>query len=58
MQKWVKQLEEMGVNSICIKDMAGIMGPKEAYDIFKALKETVKVPLILHTLTLQQVLGL
>ena len=44
-----KTLEEMGVNSICIKDMAGIMGPQEAYDIFKALKETVKVPLILHT---------
>ncbi|NLX63750.1 MAG: oxaloacetate decarboxylase subunit alpha [Clostridiaceae bacterium] len=47
--KMGKELEEMGVNSICIKDMAGIMGPKEAYDIFKALKETVKVPLILHT---------
>ena len=37
------------MNSICIKDMAGIMGPQEAYDLFKALKETVKVPLILHT---------
>ena len=47
--KMGKTLEEMGVDSICIKDMAGIMGPKEAYDIFKALKETVKVPLILHT---------
>ena len=47
--KMGKVLEEMGVNSICVKDMAGIMGPKEAYDIFKALKETVKVPLILHT---------
>ena len=47
--KMGKTLEEMGVNSICIKDMAGIMGPQEAYDIFKALKETVKVPLILHT---------
>ena len=44
-----KTLESMGVNSICIKDMAGIMGPQEAYDVFKALKETVKVPLILHT---------
>lgn len=47
--KMGKTLEEMGVNSICIKDMAGIMGPQEAYDLFKALKETVKVPLILHT---------
>ena len=44
-----KELEGMGVNSICIKDMAGIMGPQEAYDLFKALSETVKVPLILHT---------
>lgn len=44
-----KTLEEMGVNSICVKDMAGIMGPQEAYDLFKALKETVKIPLILHT---------
>lgn len=47
--KMGKALEEMGVNSICIKDMAGIMGPQEAYDLFKALKETVKIPLILHT---------
>jgi oxaloacetate decarboxylase alpha subunit len=44
-----KELEDMGVNSICVKDMAGIMGPQEAYDLFKALSETVKVPLILHT---------
>jgi len=39
----------MGASSICIKDMAGIMGPKEAYDLVKALKETVKVPVDLHT---------
>lgn len=44
-----KQLEAMGVNSICIKDMAGIMGPQEAYDLVKALKESVKVPIFLHT---------
>lgn len=44
-----KELEEMGVHSICIKDMAGIMGPKEAYDLVKALKENVKIPVILHT---------
>ncbi|NMA65531.1 MAG: oxaloacetate decarboxylase subunit alpha, partial [Clostridiaceae bacterium] len=31
------------------KDMAGICGPQEAYDLVKALKETVKVPIILHT---------
>lgn len=44
-----KQLEKMGVNSICIKDMAGIMGPGEAYDLIKALKEVVKKPIFLHT---------
>lgn len=44
-----KQLENMGVNSICIKDMAGIMGPQEAYDLIKALKTSVKIPVFLHT---------
>lgn len=44
-----KQLEDMGVDSICIKDMAGIMGPKEAYDLTKALTESVKIPVFLHT---------
>lgn len=44
-----KDLESMGVHSICIKDMAGIMSPKEAYDLVKALKESVKVPIFLHT---------
>lgn len=47
--KLAKELEEMGVSSICVKDMAGILGPQEAYDLFKALSETVKVPLFLHT---------
>jgi oxaloacetate decarboxylase alpha subunit len=40
---------EMGVNSVCIKDMAGIMGPQDAYDLVKALKENVSVPVIAHT---------
>lgn len=44
-----KQLETMGVHSICIKDMAGIMSPKEAYELVKALKENVNVPVVLHT---------
>lgn len=43
------ELEKLGVNSICIKDMAGIMGPKEAYDLVKAIKENVKIPVFLHT---------
>ncbi|MDP4152804.1 MAG: oxaloacetate decarboxylase subunit alpha [Bacillota bacterium] len=44
-----REMVEMGVDSICIKDMAGVMGPKEAYDLVKALKETVKVPIVLHS---------
>ena len=44
-----KQLENMGVDSICIKDMAGIMGPQEAYDLVKALTQNVKIPVVLHT---------
>lgn len=44
-----KELEELGVHSICIKDMAGIMGPKEAYDLIRALKENTKLPVFLHT---------
>ncbi len=44
-----KQLEEMGANSICIKDMAGLVAPYDAYNLVKALKENVKVPIHLHT---------
>ena len=42
-------MKEMGVSSICIKDMAGIMGPGEAYDLVKALKENVDLPVVVHT---------
>ncbi len=42
-------LEEMGADSICIKDMAGIMAPYDAYSLFSELKKTVGVPLHLHT---------
>ncbi len=44
-----KGLEEMGADSICIKDMAGIMAPYDAYDLFTELKKAIKVPLHLHT---------
>jgi len=47
--KLAKQIEGLGVQSICVKDMAGIMSPKEAFDLVSALKKTVKVPVILHT---------
>ena len=47
--KLSKELEEMGANSICIKDMAGLLLPYTAYDLVKAIKETVKIPVQLHT---------
>lgn len=47
--KLANNLEALGVQSICIKDMAGIMSPKEGYDLVKALKENVKVPIVVHT---------
>ena len=47
--KYAKQLEDLGVKSITIKDMAGIMGPQEAYDLVKAIKESVKLPVVVHT---------
>ena len=48
--KYAKTLEEMGANSICIKDMAGIMGPKEAYDLVSAIKDAApELPIDLHT---------
>ena len=45
----VKELKEMGASTICIKDMAGIMGPKEAYDLVSAIKDAVDLPIDLHT---------
>ena len=42
-------MKEMGVSTICIKDMAGVMGPQECYDLVKALKEKVGLPVVLHT---------
>ena len=47
--KMVKELKEMGAATICIKDMAGIMGPKEAYDLVSAIKDAVDMPIDLHT---------
>lgn len=47
--KLAKELEGMGADSICIKDMAGLLLPYTAYELVKALKETVKIPIQLHT---------
>lgn len=44
-----KDLEAMGADSICIKDMAGLIAPYDAYAIIKALKAAVKAPLHLHS---------
>ena len=44
-----KEIEEMGANSICIKDMAGLLLPYKATELVKALKETVHIPIQLHT---------
>ena len=47
--KLAKELEQMGADAICIKDMANLLLPMEAYSLVKALKETVSVPIHLHT---------
>lgn len=44
-----KEMESMGAQSICIKDMAGVMSPAEASDLVKAIKDSVSIPVILHT---------
>jgi oxaloacetate decarboxylase alpha subunit/pyruvate carboxylase subunit B len=44
-----KDLEAMGADSICLKDMAGLIAPYDAYEIIKALKATVKPPIHLHS---------
>ncbi len=45
----VKELKAMGVSSICIKDMAGILSPKSCYDLVAAIKDAVDLPVVLHT---------
>ncbi len=44
-----KTLEDMGADSVCVKDMAGLMAPYDAYPLIKALKKAVKVPIHLHS---------
>ena len=48
-KKTAKQIEEMGADSLCIKDMAGLLVPYEAEKLVKALKEGTKLPIQLHT---------
>ena len=44
-----KEIEEMGADSICIKDMAGLLTPYKAEELVKTLKESTKLPIQLHT---------
>lgn len=46
---YAKQLEEMGADSICIKDMSGLLKPYDAYALVRAIKEKVSLPVQLHT---------
>ncbi|MBR3580007.1 MAG: oxaloacetate decarboxylase subunit alpha [Lachnospiraceae bacterium] len=48
-EKTAKQIEELGADSICIKDMAGLLVPYEATRLVKALKAGSKLPIQLHT---------
>ncbi len=43
------ELEEIGCDSICVKDMAGLITPKAASDLIRALKKAVRLPLSLHS---------
>ena len=44
-----KELERMGCQSLCIKDMAALLSPQEAYDLVKALKENCSLKVVVHT---------
>ena len=48
-EKTAKQIEELGADSICIKDMAGLLVPYEATRLVTALKKGSKLPIQLHT---------
>jgi len=43
------ELEQMGADTICIKDMAGLLSPYDAFNLVTAMKKAVKVPIHLHT---------
>ena len=44
-----KRIEDMGADSICIKDMAGLLTPYAAQELVTALKESTELPIDLHT---------
>ncbi len=44
-----KEIEAMGCQSLCVKDMAGIMSPQECFDLVSALKGAIGLPIYVHT---------
>ncbi len=42
-------IQDMGADSLCIKDMAGLIAPDDAYNLIKALKQVLKIPVDLHS---------
>jgi len=47
--KMAKDLENLGCDSLCIKDMAGLISPRNAFDLVKALKKEIDIPVDLHS---------
>ena len=47
--KLAKEFEQMGADSIGLKDMAGLLSPYDTYSLVKAIKESVQVPVNIHT---------
>jgi len=47
--EFAKQLVSIGADSICIKDMAGLLKPYEGYDLVKAIKKVTDIPIEIHT---------
>lgn len=45
----VRDMVELGADSICIKDMAGLLSPKVAYELVKAIKEKYSIPVQVHS---------
>lgn len=43
-----QEVEKMGADSLCLKDMAGLLPPFEAYDLIKKLKKAIDIPIQLH----------
>ena len=44
-----RRIEDMGADSLCIKDMAGILSPFDSFDLISKLKENLRIPVHLHT---------